>query len=519
MSRMKPASRSVILIASISVAMTNASAQSLLWTHEGPNASARFGDSIDVIDDLDGDGARDVIVWASGGDCGGVRKGIAVVLSGKLGGVLFESCGIDMSNFGLDIAAGSDVNGDGIPDYIAGAISDDTVFLDAGRAAICSGVDGAILRYHFGTSLSLLYGRSVAWIDDLDGDLISDYCVGASDGLGLGRVDVFSGATGALLATLTGDGSPRNFGVSCADVGDVNLDGIHDIAVGDSGAGNNGTNSGSVYLFSGADWSQLYRIDGEFKDYQLGNAVDGLGDIDGDGCSDFIVGDRFFGYPKLLKGKFYVHSGKTGSLILAYEGVTSLGGCVAGLGDINLDGVPDYAVGESDFPYNQIGSVRLYSGWNGLELYRFEGDQQWANFGNSIAGGVDVTGDSKPEFLIGALTWSDGVDDVGRVSCYTLEKFFCTLEPEVVDELGYVDCQLAQTDPGKLAGVALVAVDGTPVFEFLVLTGADSLGRVFIDDAQIPTGTGGSTYTLRAYAIGFTGKLVSSTDVTLTVNP
>src|SRR5262249_36702566 len=80
----------------------------------------------------------------------------------------------------------------------------------------------------------------------------------------------------------------------------------------------------------------------------LGSAVARAGDLDGDGAEDFIVGQPDFGSPgNPSMGLFRVVSGKTGSQIVAYNGNprSNLGAAVHGRIDVDGDGFPDVLIG------------------------------------------------------------------------------------------------------------------------------------------------------------------------------
>ena len=111
------------------------------------------------------------------------------------------------------------------------------------------------------------------------------------------------------------------FGKSVAGIGDINGDGIGDLVIGAPGAD-------KVYVLSGKDQSLLRTIsdpDGLSK-YQFGSTVVAVGDWDGDGFADFAVGAP--GIPNVVPqlcvsncqpdpqwGRVFVFSGATGSLI------------------------------------------------------------------------------------------------------------------------------------------------------------------------------------------------------------
>jgi hypothetical protein len=94
----------------------------------------------------------------------------------------------------------------------------------------------------------------MAGIGDIDGDGITDYLIGSSDmgtnGVRSGRVDCYSGASGALLFTLLGNGY-EEFGESCIGLGDVNGDGVADFAIGGPFADGIAPHAGIVRVYSG----------------------------------------------------------------------------------------------------------------------------------------------------------------------------------------------------------------------------------------------------------------------------
>ena len=72
--------------------------------------------------------------------------------------------------------------------------------------------------------------------------------------------------------------------------GDINGDGYVDLLVGFSEDNTNGYGSGAVKVFSGLDGSLLYYLRGEASSMDFGDSVSGVGDVNGDGINDFIVG-------------------------------------------------------------------------------------------------------------------------------------------------------------------------------------------------------------------------------------
>src|SRR5262245_14405628 len=105
------------------------------------------------------------------------------------------------------------------------------------------------------------------------------------------------GWTASALAgpgMLTGVEAGDSFGAAVTGVGDVNGDGIPDFLVGAPGARGAAGITGTVSLFLGNPDSVFTTpdlvIEGEVGGDAFGFAVSAAGDVDGDGYDDFLVG-------------------------------------------------------------------------------------------------------------------------------------------------------------------------------------------------------------------------------------
>lgn len=214
------------------------------------------------------------------------------------------------------------------------------------------------------------------------------YVIFGSDDAGSIDVDNL-GAHGFVINSAT----PGDFGSIAASAGDVNGDGLDDIVVGapDQGGGTayvvfgkTDTRPVELLLFHlNAQGAAGFRVDGNGG--LAGRTVAGLGDMNGDGLADVIVGAPF-------KGESYVVFGKADPLpiLLGYLGQglpghdgfriktpmpdVDRGYHVAGIGDFNGDKTPDLAVGRS----NQHGPAKGCC-------------DSWVVFGKSDSADVDTT--------------------------------------------------------------------------------------------------------------------------------
>jgi hypothetical protein len=256
-----------------------------------------FGWAVAGMPDVNGDGRGEVLI---GGifeaKNNGVLSGRAYMYSGGSGQLLrawVSPMNEDFGSFGASIAWVPDVDGDGFPDVIVGAPNESWGGRPGvGRVYLYSGGTGVYLR----TLLSPIretgaqFGAAVAGIADLDGDGRGDIIVGApyeNPAAGppdCGRVYAFSGRTGTLLRVW---GSPLarrdgHFGAAVAAIGDVNGDGLPDVAIGapyEMASGQD--HAGRVYIFSGAGpglrwlWSPSAQTEGNFGASLAGGVTPG----------------------------------------------------------------------------------------------------------------------------------------------------------------------------------------------------------------------------------------------------
>lgn len=310
--------------------------------------------------------------------------------------------GIPGNGFPFNFDAGKDVDGDGVPDAVAGAPFANTPIQQQGMLLVLSGVDGSVLFSVLGPPQQYAWlGLASVLVGDLDGDGRSEFASGAAGG-----VRVYSGASASLLMTIFPPTPPcldwRPF-----DAGDVNGDGVPDLVLGCPFSSPGGVpNAGMAAVVSGADGSLLQFWPGQTLKNHLGWSAALAGDLDGDSVPDVIAGAPYFTQPNLFTdpGLSYAQlfSGGTGGLLQTYYSdfgngcgncyTTQFGWSVAGGGDVNGDGAPDVIVGETQVSPNQ--GLAVFSGAGGGLLYETADGTGW---GVQHLG--DVDGDGFGDFL------------------------------------------------------------------------------------------------------------------------
>lgn len=216
-----------------------------------------------------------------------------------------------------------------------------------------------------------------------------------------------------VVYEIGGEQQDDRLGDSVSGAGDVNADGFDDFIAGAPNSDRNGQNSGFVRIHSGIDASVLYYYEGNSGD-KLGESSAGIGDIDGDGYGDFIIGSpsRDHG-AKNNVGRAYVRSGLDGSIIFLYQGVNEgaeIGRSVSGGGDANNDGHCDFIVGSTE------GAAWIRSGLDGGLLHALVGHTEGVRPGWAVSGAGDVNGDGHDDAVCGFYLWQS---DSGILEVYS----------------------------------------------------------------------------------------------------
>jgi len=424
-----------------------AAGQALIHTIWGQPGDENFGEVVSGVGDFDGDGWRDfavAAVWPA-------PHGIVRVYSGTDGSVLHEfTGGTTDDHFGRALDGGGDLNGDGIPDIAIGAQYDSPGGQVEGSVWVYSGGTGAVLLHLAGSSSGDNFGSAVAFVDDVNADGHDELLVGAMDDAGSsvyeGSATLFSGLDGSTLFRWEGEWYDL-LGVDVAGVGDVNADGFPDVAASSLSTGLF-SNVGYVRVYSGRDGAVLHHIT-DISVSSSGLATLGrLGDADGDGYDDILIGNQYDHPNGGYSGTVRVFSGRTGAILHSLHGYEfhHFGSGVDGVGDRDGDGLADFAVGASG---EGGGSVQIFSGQSGEELYVLDRGGYEYEFGSSVRAVGDVDKDGGEDILVGAPGAApEGKAMLYSSTCYRPETY-CILTPNSAGpgaRIGYFGSQSISTN-------------------------------------------------------------------------
>jgi FG-GAP repeat protein/VCBS repeat protein len=348
------------------------------------NDNGYFGSAAATLGDIDGDGRLELAVGSHGLHD---QRGEVWILSRGADGRMEHRSSISAlageqpfegeRGFGSALATVGDLDDDGIPELAVGAPSSDSgqgsiriLFLAAdgslrGSQRIGEGLGGFQGNLSAGDS----FGSSLAALADIDGDGAPELAVGMPSPSSYGSLLVLSlepsgtvraqRRIGRLTGGFDGEILREDFGASVAAIGDVDGDGIGDLAVGAPGSDDGGTDRGAVWiLFLALDGTvdthqKISRTSGDFVPadvpLRFGASVAPLGDLDDDGTPDIAVGA-----PETAgRGSFYIlfldpdgtcksHVQPQVAGVLAGD---RLGSSLAALGDLDGDGRHDVGVG------------------------------------------------------------------------------------------------------------------------------------------------------------------------------
>ena len=407
-----------------------------------------FGAAVAGIGDVTDDGVEDFVVGISQDDAGASNVGSVLLYSGADRSIVCRALSPspgNSDNLGTSVAAIPDMNNDGKGDFLVGAKGDDDAGSNAGSVLLYSGEDCEFLKIYLDPDAGGTdeLGISVGWLEDITGDGIPEVLAGVwhddnSLGLDTGSVVVFNGESAMVHHKLTDpDGRQSDWlGTSVAGIGDVDFDGVADIAAGAQYDDNLlGFDTGSVAVFSGADGSLIRKMTtGSAQDY-LGASVLALDDVNGDGVRDIAAGAPGEDDATTNHGAVVIFSGVDGSVLrtltdeLFAEASISLGTSLALMGDLTGDGIGEVLAGAylSDVSGSNSGSAFIFDPTQdvgaqfGVELV------DPAGVGNDqlglAVGAADVTGDGMREALVGARQAESAEEgDVGKVVIFSYES-------------------------------------------------------------------------------------------------
>ncbi len=264
------------------------------------------------------------------------------------------------------VAAAGDVNGDGYGDIVVGACLGDGMDVApthcGGQVYVYTGTSSGTLNTSPFATLTrpagaTTQGYTVSSAGDFNGDGYGDIVAGDYYG---NRAMLYLGATsaaGIVRRDLLPDGadpgegmSTGMYGISVAGVGDANGDGYSDVVVGRA----LGTWArGYLYLgnAAGTVTTEVELADPMFSGTNLGISVTGLGDVNGDGLADIgLGGNATPGHAAIFTGSAtWTASTSVTTAWLRYTGPGgNFGVSVIGPGDVNGDGYADLAVSRAN---------------------------------------------------------------------------------------------------------------------------------------------------------------------------
>jgi hypothetical protein len=353
------------------------------WTLDGAQSGAQLGYAVAAAGDVNGDGYGDLVIGEPYRDGTAVDAGRAWVIHGSAAGLISASAWTMDGNqaaahFGHAVSFAGDVNGDGFAEVVIGAPDYTATLAGEGRALVyagsASGLSATPAWTADGGQAAAQFGYAVACAGDIHGDGFSDLLVGApgfgSAGPNSGRILLYPGSLGGLSPSpaWVADGSHADaqFGFAVAAAGDVNGDAYGDVLAAEPYFTGSQSEEGRVRVYHGApaglpgaaDWF----VEGGLASAHLGYSVAGVGDVNGDGFSDVVLGAPGFSNGQPTEGRASLfHGGLAGlSAVPAWAAESNqdhaaLGFAVAGAGDVNGDGYADvlaaapyYDAGQSD---------------------------------------------------------------------------------------------------------------------------------------------------------------------------
>jgi hypothetical protein len=390
-----------------------------------------------------------------------------------------------------------------------------------------------------GESAGDVFGYTVSHAGDLNGDNVPDFVAGARTHNGDGAVYVFYGPqTGTLSASaadakITGtSGTSEAFGIDISgglaltgfDVnGDINGDGNDDLIVGALRNDSGGNDAGAVYVFYGPLSGTINAssadatIEGGAAGDLAGRSVTMLGDVNGDSIGDFMVTAYKNDFKLSDSGRAYLFYGSSTNPISGtkeldigsppadvifdtYYNSSRLGSDVAPAGDYNGDGNFEILIGAEHYDRFNVdnlgcnpdpdinptctnkdeGAALVWYGQTFASHRQFDfsqgsltadiillGESDSDRAGYTVHGAGDVNNDGTDDILIGAPYYDGSATDVGAVYIVSGTATGVVDLGISADVLGKITGVNASDQVGRSVGTA-GDLDGDGNFDILV---------------------------------------------------
>ena len=429
----------------------------------GDEADDHAGQDVAIAGDVDGDGSLDLLIAAKHEDTDSTDKtGAAFLVFGPIEAGTMELNEANTAMFkGADtddklqvVAGAGDVDADGFADVlIGGGDVDYSGVSNRGAAYLFSGQDLALGQYAttdavarlFGTTSNDKAGTGLAG-GDVNNDESSDLLIGTpkrdDSSTDMGAVYIIRGPVTGLIGLdtdyddiLTTEDGEDEAGDSVASA-DVDGDGVADILVGAPGYDESGNDHGAIYVALGPVSSDLYLEDdadaiiiGPTNNDFVGEAAAAVGDTDGDGYAELLIGAPQYDDTN-DQGAAWLYTYADGTVLLSSADATiigdyndtNLGVSVSIPGDVDGDGKDDLLIGAkgSDDTADKAGSAYLFYGpvsgsYSGADAdLSWRGDARDDELGTSVTGG-DLDGDGFADIVVGAPKSDDYGEKSGAV--------------------------------------------------------------------------------------------------------